>query len=151
MSYTPLFNEPCEKRCNECQLAYICKESTVEKPTFFFGEKPIDMPEITELNDSMQEESKDEVPMETEISFDCKVPKETMEWINKQAVEMKKKENIILARYSTIARWNAEYYLPILQQLASEDAKLELLEDIIVKAICKGWNDCFGVNVKPNI
>lgn len=90
----------------------------------------------------------EEVPKKIEFSFDCKVSKETMDFLRKQAKELEEKENRILGIYRRVAKSSARYYLPIMEQLASEDGKLELLEEVIMKSICKGWNDCFDWNVK---
>lgn len=93
-------------------------------------------------------EEVEEVPKKIELSFDCKVSKETMDFFKKQSEELEAKENKIIGIYRRVAKFNARYYLPIMEQLASEDAKLELLEEVILKSICKGWNDCFDCNVK---
>lgn len=93
----------------------------------------------------------EETPKKIEISFDlkdCKVSKETMDFLKKQSEELEAKENKILGIYRRVAKSSARYYLPIMEQLASEDGKLELLEEVIMKSICKGWNDCFDWNVK---
>ena len=122
-----------------------------KKVMFFVGDKPIDLNEATSLTDEpmvMPQEDGNDFKNPIELSFDCVVPKEKVEWIRQQAEELEAKEKEILGRYRYVARLNARYYLPILQSLASDEAKEELLEDIILKAMCKGWNDCFDINVK---
>lgn len=121
------------------------------KKQFFFSDKPIDLSEIASNTEEPLEMPIDweEATKPHTISFDCQVSsKETADFFKKHMEELESKEKEILGRYRHVARFNARYYLPILQSLASDEAKEELLEDIILKTLCKGWNDCFNINVK---
>lgn len=120
------------------------------KKQFYFSDKPINLANITPLETEYPEITSSPEPKEITMSFDCEMPKETTEFFKKQMEELQEKENEILGRYRYVARLNARYYLPILKSLASDEVKEELLEDIILKTLCKGWNDCFEINVKHN-
>lgn len=126
--------------------------SGTKKTQFFFSDKPIDLSKIETITDESLETSIDweEATKPHTISFDCKVPKETADFFKKQMEELQEKENEILDAYRKIAKFNASYYLPVFDTLVGEEQKLKLLEDVILKAMCKGWNDCFDINVKHN-
>lgn len=118
------------------------------KKQFYFSDKPIDLADITPLETEYPEKTFSPEPKEIKMSFDCKFPKETAEFFKKQMEELQEKENEILDAYRKFAKFNASYYLPVFDTLVEEEQKFKLLEDIILKAMCKGWNDCFDVNVK---
>lgn len=122
------------------------------KKQFFFSDKPIDLAKIETITDESLETSIDwgEATKPHTISFDCEVPKETADFFKKQMEELHEKENEITDAYRKIAKFNASYYLPVFDTLVEEEQKFKLIEDIILKAMCKGWNDCFDVNVKHN-
>jgi len=120
------------------------------KKQFYFSDKPIDLSKIETITDESWETSIDweEATKPHTISFDCEVPEETAEFFKKQMEELHEKENEILDAYRKTAKFNASYYLPVFDTLVEEEQKFKLLEDIILKAMCKGWNDCFDINVK---
>ena len=122
------------------------------KKQFFISDKPIDLSKIETITDESLETSIDweEATKPHTISFDCEVTKETANWFKKQMEELQEKENEILDAYRKNAKFNASYYLPVFDTLVGEEQKFKLLEDIILKAMCKGWNDCFELNVKHN-
>lgn len=115
---------------------------------FYFSDKPIDLADITPLEMEYPEETFSPEQKEITMSFDCGISEETAEFFKKQMEELQEKENEILDAYRKIAKFNASYYLPVFDTLVGEEQKLKLLEDIILKAMCKGWNDCFDINVK---
>lgn len=126
--------------------------SDKNKKQFYISDKPIDLQDI-----ASNIEEPLEMPIDWEeatkphtISFDCEVPNETAEFFKKQMGELQEKENEILDAYRNFAKFNASYYLPVFDTLVGEEQKFKLLEDIILKAMCKGWNDCFDLNVKHN-
>lgn len=82
------------------------------------------------------------------MSFDCEMPKETADWFKKQMEELQEKENEILEKYSKIAKWNAEYYLHVINDTEKDEDRKQILESVIMHSLCKGWNDCFDINVK---
>ena len=116
----------------------------------YFSDKPIDMSKIETITDESLEMPIDweEATKPHTISFDCEVPKETADFFKKQMEELQEKESEILDAYRNFAKFNASYYLPVFDALVEEEQKFKLLEDIILKAMCKGWNDCFDINVK---
>lgn len=114
----------------------------------YFNNKPIDLADITPLEIKCPEKTFSPEPKEITMSFECKMPKETADWFKKQMEELQEKENEILDAYRKFAKFNASYYLPVFDTLVEEEQKFKLLEDIILKAMCKGWNDCFDLNVK---
>lgn len=120
------------------------------KKQFFFSDKPIDLSKIETITDESLEMPIDweEATKPHTISFDCEMPKETADFFKKQMEELQEKENEILDAYRNFAKFNASYYLPVFDTLVEEEQKFKLLEDIILKAMCKGWNDCFDLNVK---
>lgn len=120
------------------------------KTQFFISDKPIDLSEIEPITAKSLETSIDweEATKPHTISFDCEVQKETADFFKKQMEELQEKENEILDAYRKNAKFNASYYLPVFDTLVEEEQKFKLLEDIILKAMCKGWNDCFDINVK---
>lgn len=120
------------------------------KKRLYFSDKPIDLSKIETITDESWETSIDweEATKPHTISFDCKATKETAEFFKRQMEELEAEEKKILDKYRDIAKYNAEYYAPILNKLASEESQKELLEYIIRFALCKGWNDCFDINVK---
>lgn len=124
--------------------------SDTKKKQLFFSDKAIDLSKIETITDESLETSIDweEATKPHTISFDCEVPKETADFFKKQMEELQEKENEILDAYRKFAKFNASYYLPVFDTLVEEEQKFKLLEDIILKAMCKGWNDCFDVNVK---
>lgn len=122
--------------------------SDKNKKRFYISDKPIDLADITPLETEYPEETFSTEPKEITMSFDCKVSEETADFFKKQMEELQEKENEILDAYRKNAKFNASYYLPVFDTLVGEEQKLKLLEDIILKAMCKGWNDCFDMNVK---
>lgn len=119
-----------------------------KKTQFYISDKPIDLADITPLETEYPEETFSPEPKEITMSFDCKVSEETADFFKKQMEELQEKENEILDAYRKFAKFNASYYLPVFDTLVGEEQKFKLLEDIILKAMCKGWNDCFEINVK---
>lgn len=115
---------------------------------FYFSDKPIDLADITPLETECQEKTFSPEPKEITMSFECEMPKETADFFKKQMEELQEKENEIRKTYGKIAKYNAEYYMPILRDIVNDETRTELLESIILHAICKGWNDCFDINVK---
>lgn len=115
---------------------------------FYFTDKPIDLADITPLEMEYPEKTFSQEPKEITTSFTCKVSKETAEFFKKQMEELEAEEKKILEKYRKIAKDNAEHYLPYINKLESKESQKELLEYIIQFALCKGWNDCFDVNVK---
>lgn len=120
------------------------------KKQFYFSDKPIDLQDI-----ASNIEEPLEMPIDWEeatkphtISFDCEVPKETADWFKKQMEELHEKENEILEKYSKIAKWNAEYYLHVINDTEKDEDRKQILESVIMHSLCKGWNDCFDTNVK---
>ena len=122
--------------------------SDKKKTQFFFSDKPIDLADITPLETEYPEETFSPEPKNITMSFDCKIPKETEEWIKEQMKELHEKESEIMKTYGKIAKYNAEYYIPILRDIVNDETRTELLESIILGSICRGWNDCFDYNVK---
>lgn len=122
------------------------------KKQFYFSDKPIDLSKIETITGESLEMPIDweEATRPHTISFDCEVPKETADWFKKQMEELQEKENELLDAYRKFAKFNASYYLPVFDTLVEEEQKFKLLEDIILKSMCKGWNDCFDINVKQN-
>lgn len=118
------------------------------KTQFFFSDKPIDFADITPLETEYPEETFSPEPKEITMSFDCEMPKETAEFFKKQMEELQEKENEILGKYSKIAKWNAEYYLHVINDTEKDEDRKQILESVIMLSLCKGWNDCFDVNVK---
>ena len=118
------------------------------KKQFFFSDKPIDLTDITPLEMEYSEKAFSPEPKEITIQFDCGVSEETAEFFKKQMEELHEKESEIRKTYGKIAKYNAEYYMPILRDIVNDETRTELLESIILHAICKGWNDCFDINVK---
>lgn len=82
------------------------------------------------------------------MSFDCKIPKETADLFMKQMEEWQEKENEILEKYAQIAKENAEYYIKVMEYTPNGEERKQLLESVIMHSLCKGWNDCFDINVK---
>lgn len=119
-----------------------------ENKQFYFSDKPIDLADITPLGTEYPEETFSPEPKEITTSFTCEVSEETAEFFKKQMEELEAEEKKILEKYRKIAKDNAEHYLPCINKLESEESKKELLEYIIQFALCKGWNDCFDINVK---
>ena len=119
------------------------------KTQFYFSEKPIDLQDIASNIEEPLEMPRDCGELHT-ITFDCKATKETAEFFKRQMEELEAEEKKILDKYRDIAKSNAEHYAPILNKLASEESQKELLEYIILFALCNGWNDCFDYNVKHN-
>lgn len=122
--------------------------SGTKKTQFFFSDKPIDLADITSLETECTEEIFSTEPKEITMSFDCEMSEETADWFKKQMEELQEKESEIRKTYGKIAKYNAEYYMPILRDIVNDETRTELLESIILHAICKGWNDCFDINVK---
>ena len=118
------------------------------KKQFYISDKPIDLADITPLETEYPEETFSPEPKNITMSFDCKIPKETEEWIKEQMKELHEKESEIRKTYGKIAKYNAEYYMPILRDIVNDETRTEFLESIILHALCKGWNDCFDINVK---
>lgn len=118
------------------------------KKQFFFSDKPIDLADITPLEMEYPEKTFSPEPKEITMSFDCEIPQETADWFKKQMEELHKKENEILEKYAQIAKENAEYYIKVMEYTPNGDVRKELLESVIMYSLCKGWNDCFDINVK---
>jgi len=118
------------------------------KKQFYFSDKPIDLADITPLEDEHPEKTFSPEPKKITMSFDCVMSEETAYFFKKQMEELEAEEKKILDKYGKIAKDNAEHYMPILNNLSSEESQKELLEYIIQFALCKGWNDCFDINVK---
>lgn len=120
------------------------------KTQFFFSDKPIDFSEIASNTEEPLEMPIDweEATKPHTISFDCEVPKETAEFFKKQMEELQEKENEILEKYAQIAKENAEYYIKVMEYTPNGEERKQLLESVIMHSLCKGWNDCFDINVK---
>lgn len=118
------------------------------KKQFFFSDKPIDLADITPIEMEYPEKTFSPEPKEITMSFDCKVSEETAVWFKKQMEELQEKENKILEKYSKIAKWNAEYYLHVINDTEKDEDRKQILESVIMHSLCKGWNDCFDINVK---
>lgn len=126
--------------------------SDKKKKQFYFSDKPIDLQDI-----ASNIEEPLEMPIDWEeatkphtISFDCEVPKETADWFKKQMEELQEKEKEILEKYAQIAKENAEYYIKVMEYTPNGEERKQLLESVIMHSLCKGWNDCFDINVKHN-
>lgn len=118
------------------------------KKQFYFSDKPIDLADITPLETEYPEKTFSPEPKEITISFDCEMSEETADWFKKQIEELQEKENEILEKFCKIAKWNAEYYLHVINDTEKDEDRKQILESVIMHSLCKGWNDCFGVNVK---
>ena len=118
------------------------------KKQFYFSDKPIDLTDITPLEMEYPEKAFSPEPKEITIQFDVVVPKETAEFFKKQMEELQEKEDEILEKYAQIAKENAEYYIKAMEYTPNVDVRKELLESVIMNSLCKGWNDCFDINVK---
>lgn len=118
------------------------------KKQFFFSDKPIDLADITPIEMEYPEKTFSPEPNEITMSFDCKVSEETAEFFKKQMEELQEKENEILEKYSKIAKKNAEYYLHVINDAEKDEDRKQILESVIMHSLCKGWNDCFDINVK---
>lgn len=121
-----------------------------KKKQFFFSDKPIDLAKIETITGESLETSIDweEATKPHTISFDCEVPKETADFFKKQMEELQEKENEILEKYAKIAKENAEYYIKVMEYTPNGEERKQLLESVIMHSLCKGWNDCFDINVK---
>lgn len=124
--------------------------SDKNKKQFYISDKPIDLAKIETITDESLEMPIDweEATKPHTISFDCEVPKETAESFKKQMEELQEKENEILEKYAKIAKENAEYYIKVMEYTPDGEERKELLESVIMHSLCKGWNDCFDINVK---
>ena len=119
------------------------------KKQFYFSDKPIDLADIITSSElEYPKETFSSEPKSITMSFDCEMPKETEKWFKEQMKELDEKEKDILESYAKIAKDNAEYYMPFFSDIMTEESKKELLESIIMHSLCKGWNDCFEINVK---
>lgn len=118
------------------------------KKQFYISDKPIDLADITPLETEYTDETFSPEPKEITMSFDCEMPEETAEFFKKQMEELHEKENEILEKYAQIAKENAEYYIKVMEYTPNGDVRKELLESVIMHSLCKGWNDCFDINVK---
>lgn len=118
------------------------------KTQFFISDKPIDLQEIASNIEEPLEMPRD-CGEHLTITFDCKATKETADWFKKQMEELQEKENEILEQYRKIAKWNARYFLHIINELKEENREF-VMEKVIMDALCRGWNDCFDYNVKHN-
>lgn len=118
------------------------------KKQFYFSDKPIDLADITPLEMEYPEKTFSPEPKEITMSFDCKVSEETANWFKKQMEELQEKENEILEKYAQIAKENAEYYIKVMEYTPNGEERKKLLESVIMHSLCKGWNDCFDINVK---
>ena len=122
--------------------------SDKNKKQFYFSDKPIDLADITPLETECPEKTFSPEPKEITMSFDCEMSEETAGWFKKQMEELQEKENEILEKYSKIAKWNAEYYLHVINDTEKDEDRKLILESVIMNSLCKGWNDCFDHNVK---
>lgn len=122
--------------------------SGTKKTQFYFSDKPIDLADITPLETEYPDETFSPEPKEITMSFDCKVSEETAEFFKKQMEELEAEEKKILEKYRKIAKENAEYYIKVMEYTPNGEERKQLLESVIMHSLCKGWNDCFDVNVK---
>lgn len=122
--------------------------SDKNKKQFYFSDKPIDLANIIPLETEYPEKTFSPEPKTITMSFDCEMPKETADWFKEQMEELQEKENKILEKYSKIAKWNAEYYLHVINDTEKDEDRKQILESVIMLSLCKGWNDCFDINVK---
>lgn len=120
------------------------------KKQFYISDKPIELDDIISLETEYPEKTFSPEPKVITMSFDCKVSEETAEFFKKQMEELQEEENKILEKYSQIAKENAEYYIKVMEYTPNGEERKQLLESVIMHSLCKGWNDCFDVNVKHN-
>lgn len=124
------------------------------KKQFYFCDKPIDLADITPLETEYTEKAFSPEPKEITMSFDCEMSEETADWFKSQMDELNKEEKKLEDLYVSIAKYNADNLFPSLfksylpENKDSDDKAKELLSAIIFSALCKGWNDCFDINVK---
>lgn len=126
------------------------------KTQFFISDKPIDLQDI-----ASNIEEPLEMPIDWEeatkphtISFDCEVPKETADWFKEQMEEMNKESVKFTEHYMKSAIEMVENFIQTVgiffktPDKEIEDRAKIMLISYIFNAFCKGWNDCFDINVK---
>lgn len=79
------------------------------------------------------------------VEFTTKLTKENLEWFKKQLKELDEISEGFKKKYEQLAQETAIQNLPLLEK---SESKQKYLTELILVAICKGWNDCFDYNVK---
>ena len=122
----------------------------------YFSDKPIDLSKIETITDESLEMpiNWEEATKPHTISFDCEVPKETADWFKEQMEEMNKESIKLTEHYMKSAIEMVENFMQTVGIFFEtpdkdiEDRAKTMLISYIFKAFCKGWNDCFDINVK---
>ena len=130
--------------------------SGTKKTQFFISDKPIDLADITPLETEYPEKTFSSEPKEITMSFDCKVSEETAEFFKKQMKELTEESVRLTEHYMKSAIEMVENFIQTVGVFFEtpdkdiEDRAKTMLISYIFNAFCKGWNDCFDINVKHN-
>lgn len=128
--------------------------SDKKKKQFYFSDKPIDLADIISLETEYPEETFSPEPKTITMSFDCEMPKKTADWFKEQMEEMNKESVKLTEHYMKNAIEMVENFIQTVGIFFEtpdkdiEDRAKSMLISYIFNAFCKGWNDCFDINVK---
>lgn len=128
--------------------------SDKKKKQFYFSDKPIDLADITPIEMERQEEEFSQEPKEITTSFTCEVSEETADWFKKQMEKLNEENVRLTEHYMKSAIEMVENFIQTVGVFFEtpdkdiEDRAKTMLISYIFNAFCKGWNDCFDINVK---